>query len=133
MRWKQVTQAIASLVIFVAFMDGVFVLAAYVYYHILYQHLPHWHYPGYVDLDPVILRFLHWFNRETWHALVWWVGLPAGIAAVVLWLLRTSAQADQPEPAPGVADELSKLAALREQGILTQEEVEAQKKKLLGD
>jgi hypothetical protein len=41
-------------------------------------------------------------------------------------------QAPGNAPVPSLADELGKLAALREQGILTDEEFAAQKAKLLG-
>jgi len=37
-----------------------------------------------------------------------------------------------PEPAPDPVQQIKKLAELREQGILTEEEFAAEKKKLLG-
>ncbi len=42
------------------------------------------------------------------------------------------AQRDAPEDSASIADELSKLAQLRDQGVLTDDEFAAQKAKLLG-
>ena len=42
------------------------------------------------------------------------------------------APAAEPEPAPSYLDELERLGALRDQGIISDEDLEAKKKQLLG-
>jgi hypothetical protein len=53
--------------------------------------------------------------------------------AVNAELIRAQQQAQAPTPAPvSVADELAKLAGLRQSGVLSNAEFEAEKSKLLG-
>ena len=54
------------------------------------------------------------------------------ISAVKQANVSSQSQATQPANQSSVADELTKLATLKEQGILTEEEFTAKKKQLLG-
>lgn len=60
------------------------------------------------------------------------VTLSRAVTTAAAAIASTPTQGVQRGAGPSIADELAKLASLRDQGILTDEEFQAQKSKLLG-